>query len=106
VDRGGGGVGRGSGGGVGWGADRVAAHRPRPAEGGGRCGGRGGRRWPPGTGLPGAVDDQVEWCSSRRSGSGRSEHAHAVVEQRSKRGDRTREKHRSKSGVADAGTSA
>jgi hypothetical protein len=33
-DRGGGGVGRG--------ADQVTAYRPRTAEGGGRCGGRGG----------------------------------------------------------------
>jgi hypothetical protein len=41
LDRGGGewdggGVGRGSGGGVGWGADWVAVHRLRPAEGGGQ----------------------------------------------------------------------
>jgi hypothetical protein len=34
VDRGGGGVGRG--------VDRIATCRPRPAEGGGRCRGRGG----------------------------------------------------------------
>jgi hypothetical protein len=47
VDQGGGEVGRGT--------DRVAAHRPRPAEGGGRCRGWGGRRWPPGVGLAGAV---------------------------------------------------
>jgi hypothetical protein len=43
VDRGGGGVGRV--------ADRVAAHRPRPVEGGGRD----GHQWPQGAGLAGAV---------------------------------------------------
>jgi hypothetical protein len=43
MDRGGGGVGRG--------ADRVAARRLRPTEGGGR----GGRRWPSGIGLARAV---------------------------------------------------
>jgi hypothetical protein len=44
------------GGGVGRGADRVAVRRPRPVVGGGRCSGRGCRRWPPGNGLAGAVD--------------------------------------------------
>jgi hypothetical protein len=39
------------GGGVCWGADRVAAHRSRPTEGGGR----GDRQWPSGAGLTGAV---------------------------------------------------
>jgi hypothetical protein len=48
VDQGGGGVGRG--------IDRVAARRPRPAEGGGRC---DGRQWPPCANMVGVVDDQV-----------------------------------------------
>jgi hypothetical protein len=47
-------VGRG-GGGVGQGTDRVAAHRPRPTDGGGWCGGQGSRRGPLGVGLVGAV---------------------------------------------------
>jgi hypothetical protein len=42
VDRGGGGVSQGGGGRVGRGAEWVVARRPRPVEGGGRCGGLGG----------------------------------------------------------------
>jgi hypothetical protein len=77
------------GGGVGRRANRVAARKPRPAEGGGR----GGRQWPSGAGLAGVVDGQVRWCSSRRrSGSGRSERGHTAAERRSKRGGFTREK--------------
>jgi hypothetical protein len=92
VDRGGGVVGRGT--------DRVAARRPRPAEGGGRCGGRGGRRWPPGASLAGKMlhtvvvgqrQEQVQarggwpeearaatagarraWCGGRRGHTGRA----------------------------------
>jgi hypothetical protein len=45
------------GGGVGRGTDRVAARRPRPAEGGGWYGSQGSHRWPPGVGLARAVDD-------------------------------------------------
>jgi hypothetical protein len=85
VDRGGGGVGRG--------ADRIAVCRPRLAKGGGRCSGRGGRRWSSGTGLAGAVDDQLGWCSSRRwLGNSRSEHGHVAAKRRSKRGGCMREK--------------